>query len=141
MGAAGRDFHNFNTYFKDNSEYEVVGFTATQIPDIYDRKYPTELAGKLYPNGIPIYDEKNLTKIIKENNIDGSAYAVDTWEGEEHTGKYDESVFESVQSHARKEYMGFAYLMRMLFQDAIHHFDNETIELLHIDGLHSKTKN
>ena len=75
MGAAGRDFHNFNTYFRDNPEYEVVGFTATQIPDIYDRKYPSELAGKLYPNGIKIYDEKNLTKLIKENNIEIVVFA------------------------------------------------------------------
>ena len=75
MGAAGRDFHNFNTYFRDNPEYEVVGFTATQIPDIYDRKYPKELAGELYPNGIPIYDEKNLAKLIKENNIDIVVFA------------------------------------------------------------------
>ena len=70
MGAAGRDFHNFNTYFRDNPKYEVVCFTATQIPDIYGRKYPSELAGKFYPNGIPIFDEKNLTKLIKENSID-----------------------------------------------------------------------
>jgi predicted GTPase len=70
MGAAGRDFHNFNTYFRDNHKFEVVCFTATQIPDIYGRKYPPELAGKLYPNGIPIFDEKNLTKHIKENSID-----------------------------------------------------------------------
>ena len=54
MGAAGRDFHNFNVVFKDNEDYEVVAFTATQIPNIADRKYPSELAGKLYPEGIPI---------------------------------------------------------------------------------------
>ena len=54
MGAAGRDFHNFNTVFRDNKDYEVVAFTATQIPDIEGRKYPPELAGKLYPQGIPI---------------------------------------------------------------------------------------
>lgn len=70
MGAAGRDFHNFNLYFRDNSNYQVVAFTATQIPDIAGRKYPKELAGKLYPNGIPIYDEKDLPKIIKEKNVD-----------------------------------------------------------------------
>ena len=71
LGAAGRDFHNFNTYFRDNEKYEVVGFTATQIPDITDRKYPAELAGKLYPDGIPIYDEKDLEKLVKEHNVDG----------------------------------------------------------------------
>jgi len=75
MGAAGRDFHNFNTYFRDNEECEVVAFTATQIPDIYGRKYPSELAGKMYPDGIPIYDEKNLTKLIKEHNIDRVVFA------------------------------------------------------------------
>ena len=57
MGAAGRDFHNFNVSFKDNEVYEVVAFTATQIPNIADRKYPSELAGRLCPDGIPIYDE------------------------------------------------------------------------------------
>lgn len=74
---------------------------------------------------------------IKENDIDGVAYAVDTWEGEEHTGKYDESVYESVRKHAHEQYAGFAYLMRMLFNDALNHFDNESIDLLHIDGLHT----
>lgn len=54
IGAAGRDFHNFNTYYRDNELYNVVAFTAAQIPDIDDRKYPAELAGKLYPEGIPI---------------------------------------------------------------------------------------
>ena len=70
MGAAGRDFHNFNVYYRENEEYEVVAFTATQIPDIANRKYPPELSGRLYPNGIPIKDEKDLPKLIKENNID-----------------------------------------------------------------------
>ncbi len=70
MGAAGRDFHNFNTAFRDNEQYEVVAFTATQIPDIVDRKYPAELAGKLYPDGIPIYDEKELPRLIKELDVD-----------------------------------------------------------------------
>ncbi len=70
MGAAGRDFHNFNTYFRDKKEYNVVGFTATQIPNIEGRTYPKELAGKLYPKGIPIYPESELTKLIKEKKVD-----------------------------------------------------------------------
>jgi len=70
MGAAGRDFHNFNTLYRDNEAVEVVAFTATQIPDIQDRKYPGILAGKLYPNGIPIYDEKELLNLIKTHRID-----------------------------------------------------------------------
>ncbi len=70
MGAAGRDFHNFNTVFRGNEQYEVVAFTATQIPNIEGRKYPRELAGKLYPNGIPIYPESDLTKLIGELKAD-----------------------------------------------------------------------
>ncbi len=70
MGAAGRDFHNFKVFFKDNEDYEVVAFTATQIPNIDDRKYPSKLAGKLYPNGIPIYSESELTGLIKEHYVD-----------------------------------------------------------------------
>jgi predicted GTPase len=75
MGAAGRDFHNFNTYFRENQNYEVVAFTATQIPDIYDRKYPSELSGSLYPDGIPIHPENDLTKLIKELNVDEVIFA------------------------------------------------------------------
>ncbi len=70
LGAAGRDFHNFNTVFRDNEKYEVVCFTATQIPDIAGRKYPASLAGKLYPDGIPIKDEADLENIIKEEKVD-----------------------------------------------------------------------
>jgi predicted GTPase len=70
MGAAGRDFHNFNTVYRDNEVYDVIAFTATQIPNIEGRKYPAELAGKLYPNGIPIYNEKELVDLIKKNSID-----------------------------------------------------------------------
>jgi predicted GTPase len=69
MGAAGRDFHNFNVFFRSNENYCVQAFTATQIPDIEGRKYPTELAGELYPDGIPIYPEENLKKLIEEMNI------------------------------------------------------------------------
>lgn len=75
MGAAGRDFHNFNTYFRDNDNYEVVAFTATQIPNIDGRKYPASLAGSLYPEGIPIYDESELTTLIKKHEIDQVVFA------------------------------------------------------------------
>ncbi|MBR6421313.1 GTPase [bacterium] len=76
MGAAGRDFHNFNTYFRHNKEYEVVAFTATQIPDIDGRKYPKELAGEdLYPNGIPIYDETELPRLVKELGVEICVFA------------------------------------------------------------------
>jgi len=70
MGAAGRDFHNFNVLYRDNENYNVVAFTATQIPNIDDRKYPKELAGKLYPDGIKIYPESELVKLIKELKVD-----------------------------------------------------------------------
>ncbi|MDP8206778.1 MAG: cyclic 2,3-diphosphoglycerate synthase [Candidatus Electryonea clarkiae] len=70
MGAAGRDFHNFNVLFRDNDQFEVVAFTATQIPDIDGRKYPAELAGSLYPEGIPIEGEENLIRLIEELNVD-----------------------------------------------------------------------
>jgi len=70
MGAAGRDFHNFNTRYRDNDSVEVVAFTATQIPDIDGRKYPASLAGKNYPNGIPIHAEDELVDLIKKHNIE-----------------------------------------------------------------------
>ncbi|MFZ3382689.1 MAG: hypothetical protein WA144_02070, partial [Candidatus Methanoperedens sp.] len=70
MGAAGRDFHNFNVFFRDNDDYEVVAFTAAQIPGISGRSYPKQLAGRLYLKDIPIYPEEKLTQIIKENSID-----------------------------------------------------------------------
>ena len=76
MGAAGRDFHNFNTFFRNNESYEVVAFTATQIPDIDGRKYPAELAGKKqYPKGIPIYDEGDLNSLIAKEKIDLVVFA------------------------------------------------------------------
>src|SRR5512137_2749901 len=75
MGAAGRDFHNFNTVSRNNDTYEVVAFTATQIPNIDDRRYPPELAGKLYPAGIPIYPESDLERLIKEHNVDQVVFA------------------------------------------------------------------
>ncbi|HEY89594.1 MAG TPA: GTPase [Thermoflexia bacterium] len=70
MGAAGRDFHNFNSYFRGNESYEVVAFTATQIPNIEGRRYPPELAGELYPAGIPIYSEEKLVELITAEKVD-----------------------------------------------------------------------
>jgi len=70
MGAAGRDFHNFNVYFRDNANYEVVAFTATQIPNIEARKYPASLAGKLYPRGIDIHPEKDLPELIRKYRVE-----------------------------------------------------------------------
>lgn len=75
LGAAGRDFHNFNTYFRDNAKYDVVAFTATQIPNIDGRKYPAELAGALYPEGIPIYPETDLADLIYKHNVDQAVFA------------------------------------------------------------------
>jgi predicted GTPase len=74
-GAAGRDFHNFNLVYRDNEEYEVVAFTATQIPNIDGRRYPAELAGHLYPVGIPIYPEAELEQIIGEHDVDEVVFA------------------------------------------------------------------
>ncbi len=70
MGAAGRDFHNFNVYFRDNPRYNVIAFTATQIPNIDGRQYPPELAGELYPQGIPIYADDKLADLIRDNHVD-----------------------------------------------------------------------
>jgi len=70
MGAAGRDFHNFNIFFRDNPDYRVVAFTAAQLPDIWGRKYPPELAGSLYPDGIPILREEDLPEIIRRERVD-----------------------------------------------------------------------
>jgi len=75
MGAAGRDFHNFNVYFRNNDAYEVVAFTATQIPGIAERGYPPELAGANYPNGVPIYPEEELPNLIKQHDVDQVVFA------------------------------------------------------------------
>ena len=75
MGAAGRDFHNFNVFFRDNEDYDVVAFTATQIPDIDGRKYPAELAGSLYPEGISIHDEEELEDLIYDLDVDEVVFA------------------------------------------------------------------
>ena len=75
IGAAGRDFHNFNTFFRENEQYNVVAFTAAQIPDIDGRMYPSELAGRLYLNGIPIYQEQDLPSLIKDLKVDDCVFS------------------------------------------------------------------
>ncbi|MGD8599242.1 MAG: GTPase, partial [Anaerolineae bacterium] len=75
IGAAGRDFHNFNTFFRDNDAYEVVAFTAAQIPDIEGRRYPAELSGGLYPDGIPIYAEADLAQLIEDLDVDECVFS------------------------------------------------------------------
>jgi len=75
MGAAGRDFHNFNTVYRRNRAYDVVAFTATQIPNIEGRKYPAQLAGRLYPRGIPIYPETDLVRLIRRLRVDEVVFA------------------------------------------------------------------
>jgi len=75
IGAAGRDFHNFNTYYRGNEAYNVVAYTAAQIPDIDGRKYPAELAGELYPEGIPIYAEEELEKLIADLNVETCVFS------------------------------------------------------------------
>ncbi|MFH1701144.1 MAG: cyclic 2,3-diphosphoglycerate synthase [Candidatus Zixiibacteriota bacterium] len=90
MGAAGRDFHNFNCLYRDNKDYEVVAFTATQIPDIDGRKYPKSLAGKLYPKGIPIYDEADLPKLIVKYKADEVVFS------------YSDIPFEGVMAKASR---------------------------------------
>ncbi len=75
IGAAGRDFHNFNTYYRDNADYNVVAFTAAQIPDIDGRKYPAELAGELYPEGIPIYAQEELERLIVDLKVEDCIFS------------------------------------------------------------------
>ena len=75
MGAAGRDFHNFNVCFRNNPDYEVVAFTAAQIPGIEDKIYPPKLAGKLYPQGIAIFPEEQLTRLIRERRVQRVVFA------------------------------------------------------------------
>ena len=75
IGAAGRDFHNFNTFYRDNTAYQVVAFTAAQIPDIAGRKYPASLAGSLYPDGIPIFEQSELKRLISEFAVDECVFA------------------------------------------------------------------
>ncbi|MDQ3957829.1 MAG: GTPase, partial [Actinomycetota bacterium] len=75
VGAAGRDFHNFNVAYRDDERYRVVAFTATQIPGIEGRVYPAELAGRLYPDGIPIFPEGRLETLVEENDVHEVVFA------------------------------------------------------------------
>src|SRR5690625_920393 len=75
LGAAGRDFHNFNVTYRNNPDYRVVAFTATQIPNIEGRQYPAALAGELYPEGIPILAEEELADIIRREQVDEVVFA------------------------------------------------------------------
>jgi len=74
---------------------------------------------------------------MAENDIDGTAFAIDTWDGDDHTGAYSDDIYADVDKHARDHYRGISYLMRMRFEEALHHFQDESIDLLHIDGLHT----
>ena len=75
MGAAGRDFHNFNIYFKNNPRYRVIAFTAAQIPDIENRRFPPQLSGEFYPNGIPVYPESQLANLVRQHEVDLVAFS------------------------------------------------------------------
>ncbi len=85
-------------------------------------------------NGLSFF---TFCQSMLENNIDGVAYAVDCWEGDEHTDAYDDSIYKDVMAHAREHYRGFTYLLQMYFNEALQHFEDDSIELLHIDGLHT----
>ncbi len=85
-------------------------------------------------NGLSFF---TFCQSLQENDIDGVAYAVDCWEGDDHTDAYDDSIYEDVAAHARDQYRGISYLLRMYFSEALKHFDDESIDLLHIDGLHT----
>jgi hypothetical protein len=85
-------------------------------------------------NGLSFF---TFCQSMQEHNIEGLCYAVDTWEGDEHTGGYDTSIIDGVRSHAREHYRGFTYLLQMYFNEALQHFDSDSIDLLHIDGLHT----
>lgn len=102
--------------------------------DIVDAVRPKKLVELGTYNGMSYF---SFCQSMMENSIDGLCYAVDTWGGDDHTGDYDDSVFEDVRVHSRQHYRGISYLMRMLFNDAVGHFEDETVDLLHIDGLHT----
>lgn len=102
--------------------------------DIVEAVRPEKVVELVTYNGLSFFV---FCQSMIENDIDGLCYAVDTWGGDEHTGEYDDSIFDDVRQHAREHYRGISYLMRMLFNEAVAHFEDESIDLLHIDGLHT----
>jgi len=102
--------------------------------DIVEALHPKMLVELGAYNGLSFFA---FCQSVLEHDIECLCYAVDTWEGDAHTDRYDDSIFRDVQNHAREHYRGFAYLMRMLFNDALPHFEADSIDLLHIDGLHT----
>ena len=109
MGAAGRDFHVFNCCYRDRNDVEVVAFTAAQIPHIEDRRYPAVLAGKQYPNGIPIHPEEELDHLIKNNHIDEVVSEGDrSFVRLRYTGTHQGEILEVAPTGRRIEYAGAA---------------------------------
>ena len=102
--------------------------------DLVEAIRPTRLVELGTYNGYSFFA---FCQSMKEHEVDGVCYAVDTWEGDAHTGGYDETIYNDVQQHARQHYRGITYLLRMLFNEAVQHFEPESIDLLHIDGLHT----
>ena len=102
--------------------------------DIVEATRPATVVELGAYNGLSFF---TFCQSMLENEIDGMAYAVDTWEGDSHTGAYDTSIIDDFRAHAREHYRGFTYLMQMYFNDALQHFDADSIDLLHIDGLHT----
>ena len=102
--------------------------------DIMEAQRPRLLVELGAYNGLSFF---GFCQAVVEHDFECLCYAVDTWEGDKHTDQYDDSIFKDVQQHARENYRGFTYLMRMLFNDALQHFKDESIDLLHIDGLHT----
>ncbi len=115
----------------------VMSTWVDHMPFAYDlvaTLQPSKIVELGTHNGLSFF---TFCQALQENNVDGLAYAVDTWQGDEHTGAYGEEVFEMVRDHCREHYRGNSYLLRMTFDEAADHFADQSIDLLHIDGLHT----